>query len=73
MTEEAILKYVIASADLLGLPLEAGRAARVAAHLGRTEAMAALLEGFDLAEDAEIAEIYCPAAFLPNKNGREQL
>ena len=59
------LAYVHASATALGVPLDEARAARVAAHLQRTAAMAALLQGANLAPHDEPAEIYSPAAFWP--------
>ena len=60
MNEEQTLAYVKASGVALGLPLDAARAARVAAHLQRTAALAQLLEQFPLAPEDELAEIYCP-------------
>ena len=44
-TDADLLAYVEASAALLALPLEAARAQRVAQHLARTAALAALLDG----------------------------
>ena len=60
MTDAEALAYTHASAALLGLPLDAARAQRVAAHLQRTALLAALLEQAALAPDEEPAEIYCP-------------
>jgi len=60
MTDADMLAYTHASAALLGLPLDAARAQRVAAHLQRTALLAALLEQAALAPDDEPAEIYCP-------------
>jgi Protein of unknown function (DUF4089) len=71
--EKAIVQYVYAAGALLVLPIDPERAARVAAHLQRTAALAALLDAEPLPVTAEIAEIYSPAAFLRNKNGRQQL
>ncbi|MES3010282.1 MAG: AtzG-like protein [Pseudomonadota bacterium] len=59
------LAYVQASAATLGVPMDDARAARVAAHLQRTAALAALLQGAELALHDELAEIYCPLAFKP--------
>ena len=73
MTNEPLLNYVNSAAELLGIPMDAARAERVAGHLQRTRAMAALLDGADLTTADELAEIYCPAAFKPNEYGREQL
>ena len=65
MTEEQTLAYVQAAAVAVDLPLGAAQAQRVATHLQRTAAMAALLDGFELESHDEPAEIYCPAPFLP--------
>ena len=67
MNEADVLNYVKSTAALLGIPMDAARALRVASHLQRTAAMAALLEAANLSEDDELAEIYCPAAFTPNE------
>lgn len=63
MTDEQTLAYVQAAAVVLGLPLDADRAARVAGHLQRTTAMAQALQAFPLDDEAEPAEVYCPAPF----------
>ena len=60
MTEAETLAYVKASAVALGIPLDAARAQRVAAHLERTAALAALLERVPLAPEDELAEIFNP-------------
>jgi hypothetical protein len=60
---DAVLPYVRAAAALLGLPLDDGRAQRVAAHLGRTAAMARLLDDASLGPEDEPAALYCPAPF----------
>ena len=60
MTEQDTLAFVLASSKALGIPLEAERAARVAAHLHRTVAMAQMLEGAHLTAADESAEIFCP-------------
>jgi len=73
MDEKTIAAYVGSTAAVLRLPLEAGRAARVTAHLQRTAAMAALLDGAPLASHDELAEIYSPAAFPALPDGREPL
>ena len=70
MEDTLIAGYVSATAAVLGLPLDTGQVQRVAAHLQRTAAMAALLEGADLAPHDEPAEIYSPAAFPPNDEKR---
>ena len=72
MDEASIASYVASAAALLGMPLPPDRAARVAAHLQRTAAMAALLDAAPLAPHDELAEIYCPAAFPTGNDGREQ-
>ncbi len=73
MNQKSTLDYVNSTAQLLGIPMDAARAERVAAHLQRTVAMAALLDAGDLPVDVELAEIYCPAAYKPNEIGRKQL
>lgn len=70
MNEADVLNYVKGTAALLGVPMDAARASRVATHLQRTAAMAALLDTANLSENDELAEIYCPAAFKPNEFGR---
>ena len=69
MNQADVLNYVTSSAVLLGIPMDAARAARVATHLQRTAAMAALLDAANVSVDDELAEIYCPAAFKPNEFG----
>lgn len=61
MNDEQTLAYVRASAVALALPLDEARAQRVAAHLQRTAAMAALLDAFALSPHDEPAALYCPA------------
>jgi hypothetical protein len=63
MGEGEVLAYVNATAALLDLPLDEARALAVALHLGRTAAMARMLDAVPLAPADEIAEIYCPAPF----------
>ena len=63
MSEDELLAYVRASANLLQLPLSEARAQAVALHLGRTAALARLLEAAPLEAEEEIAQIYCPAPF----------
>jgi len=63
MKDGGILAYVRASAGLLDIPLDEGRARRVAGHLARTAAMAALLEDAALGVEDEPAALYCPAPF----------
>ena len=69
MNEAEILTYVKSTAVLLGIPMDAARAARVASHLQRTAAMAALLDAANLSVDDELAEIYGPAGFKSNEFG----
>jgi hypothetical protein len=63
MSEDELLAYVRAAAGLLQLPLDEARAQAVALHLGRTAAMARLLDTAAIAMEGEIAQIYCPAPF----------
>ena len=69
MDDELIPAYIATSAALLGIPMDAARLKRVAAHLQRTAAMAELLESAGLAPHDELAEIYSPAAFPGSKDG----
>jgi hypothetical protein len=73
MDNASTLNYVNSTAALLGVPMDAARAARVAAHLHRTRSMAALLDAADMPAAEELAEIYCPAAFNANEYLRKQL
>jgi hypothetical protein len=73
MDEAKIAAYVGSTAAVLGLPLSPERAARVAAHLQRTAAMAALLDAAPLAPHDEPAEIYSPAVFPSTDDGGNQL
>ncbi len=73
MDDGHIRNYIAGAAGLLGIPMDAARAERVAAHLQRTAAMAALLESAELAPHDELAEIYSLAAFQLNLDGRDQL
>jgi hypothetical protein len=73
MNDTRMLAYVETTAALLKLPLDAARTQRVAVNLQRTAAMAALLDEVPLVAHDELAEIYRPAAFPPNDDGREQL
>jgi hypothetical protein len=65
MTEAQTLIYVQAAAVTLDLKLDTAQAARVATHLQRTAALAALIDAVPLADEVEPAEIYCPAPFPP--------
>ena len=73
MDDNLIPAYITASAALLGIPMDPARLERVAAHLQRTAAMAAMLDAFDLAVHDEIAEIYSPLALLPSIDGHSKL
>lgn len=64
MELQDVLDSVKATARIVGIPLDAAQAERVAAHLQRTAAMAALLDAFPLHDEVEPAEVYCPAPFL---------
>lgn len=63
MEETEVLDYVRATARMLALPLDDARARAVAMHLGRTVAIARVLDGVPLAAHEELAEIYRPAPF----------
>ena len=73
MSDESTLTYVTSTAAMLSIPMDAGRAQRVAGHFQRTRAMAALLDSAELSIAEELAEIYCPAPFKPIEIGRKQL
>lgn len=60
MSDEAMLAYVRASAQLMGLTLDDARAQRVALHLGRTSELAKLLDDFALAPEDEPAVLFHP-------------
>ena len=65
MSDDDILAYVNVAAAAAGLPLDAARAQRVAAHLARTAAMARQLESAGLQAHDEPAEVFRPAPFPP--------
>ena len=73
MNEADVLNYVHSTATLLGISVDDERAKRVASHLQRTVAMAAMLDAANLPAHAELAEIYCPAPFQPNENNSSML
>ena len=64
MQAQDVLNFVTANARMVGIPLDAAQAERVATHLQRTAAMAALLDAFPLHDEDEPAEIYRPAPFI---------
>jgi hypothetical protein len=70
MEESEVLEFVQSAARAVGLRLDSARAQAVALHLGRTVAIARLVESAPLAPHQELAEIYCPAPF-PAAEGRE--
>ncbi|HJW12117.1 MAG TPA: DUF4089 domain-containing protein [Albitalea sp.] len=63
MPDTAVIHYVRAAASLLDLRLDDAQAERVAMHLARTRAMAALLQQVPLTPQDEPAEIFRPAPF----------
>jgi hypothetical protein len=63
MEENEVLQYVKAAAVAVGLPLDAARAQAVAQHLGRTVAIARVLENAPMAPADELAEVFKPAPF----------
>ncbi len=63
MDESEVLAYVKAAAVAVGLPLDDARAAGVAQHLGRTVAIARLLESVPLRPTDELSEMFRPAPF----------
>ncbi|MDO9404034.1 MAG: DUF4089 domain-containing protein [Polaromonas sp.] len=71
LADDTILAYVNTAAAMLSLPLPDGRAQRVAAHLGRTAAMAAQLDAFDLTPEDEPPGVFCPAPFPGHDEGSQ--
>jgi hypothetical protein len=63
MEDGELLAYVKVAAHVAGLTLDEAGAQRVAQHLGRTAAMARMLDAVDLGPAQELAEIYRPAPF----------
>ncbi|MES2483272.1 MAG: DUF4089 domain-containing protein [Pseudomonadota bacterium] len=63
MEETQVLHYVKAAAAAFDLPMDEARAQAVALHLGRTLAIARVLDGAPLAPHDEPAEVYRPAPF----------
>ena len=63
MQASETLDYVNAAARAVDLALDEATAKRVAEHLGRSAAMARLLDAAELAPEHELAEIYRPAPF----------
>jgi hypothetical protein len=63
MEPAEVLAYVKAAACAVNLPLDDTAAQRVAEHMGRTAAMARLLDSAEMAPEHELAEIFRPAPF----------
>ncbi|MEZ5644256.1 MAG: DUF4089 domain-containing protein [Burkholderiaceae bacterium] len=63
MNEAQTLAYVQAASIAVNLPLDPAQVTRVAVHLQRTAAMAALLDAFPLEPHDEPAELFRPAPF----------
>jgi hypothetical protein len=63
LSADDLASYVRATAGLLELPLDDAQVTRVAAHLGRTKAMADALCAVPLEPADEPSEIFCPAPF----------
>ena len=63
MQDFEVLNYVKSAAQAVGLPLDEARSHAVAAHLGRTVAMARALDAAGLTPADEPAEIFRPAPF----------
>jgi hypothetical protein len=63
MTEDEVLSYVRATARIMNLPLDEARLQAVALHLGRTIAIARVVEAAPLAPHDELVEIFRPAPF----------
>ena len=67
-----VAAYVRAAAQLLALPLCDAQVERVSAHLARTAALAAALQGAPLETYDEPAQLYEPAPF-PGSDPAEDL
>ena len=63
MTDQQLLAYANASADVLGIPMDAARALRVAGYLRLSGNFAGLLEAVAMGPELEPAEVFCPAPF----------
>lgn len=63
MDEHAVITYLQAAAQVVGLPLDATRARAVAQHFTRTLALARSLDDAPLAPEHELAELYRAAPF----------
>jgi hypothetical protein len=63
MTDQQLLAYANASADALGIPMDAARALRVAGYLRLSGNFAGLLEAVAMGPELEPAEVFCPAPF----------
>lgn len=63
MNEAQTLAYVHAAAVAVDMPLDEAQVARVAVHLQRTAAIAAVIDAFPLASHDEPAELFHPAPF----------
>jgi hypothetical protein len=63
MEESQVIQYVQAAAVAVGRPRCGARAQAVAQHLGRTVALARLLETAPLAPGRRAAEIHRPVPF----------
>ncbi len=72
MDQTEALRYVKAAAATLALPLDEGRAQRVAGHVVLTASFAQQLESYPLAASDEPVVIYCPAPFLTGNVGRRE-
>ena len=63
MNDQGMLDYVVSSATLLRLPMDAARAGRVSEILARTAMIASVLDNVEIGPADELAEIFCPAPF----------
>ena len=67
--EAELIDYVRSCARLMELALADDQIGRVAMHLSRTRALAALLHGFELHAEVDPAEVYSPAPFPAAESG----
>ena len=70
MSPIVVADYVRVAAQAAEIPMSEDRIQRVAEHLGRTFQMAKLLDGYPLAADDELTQLFVPAPFPAPKQGR---
>ena len=69
MSPIVVADYVRVAAQAAEIPMSEDRIQRVAEHLGRTFQMAKLLDGYPLAAEDELTQLFVPAPFPVTKQG----